>query len=138
MAERIWKTINNTQTTNSTKRIYGRKNTIHALTTQGSHPGNFGAVLYSAELEESYPLRENARKMTISQLRQKNFGFNVDSMRLMSPKESLMLMGFAEKDYANAKAHMTKNKIKSTFFYHVAGNSIAVPVLEAIFKELFL
>lgn len=137
MAERIWKTINNTQSTNSTKRIYGRKNTIHALTTQGSHPGNFGAVLYSAELDESYPLRENAKKLTIDQLRNKNFGFDINSIRLMSPRESLMLMGFDEQDYLNAKSHMKKNKIKPTFFYHVAGNSIAVPVLESIFKELF-
>ena len=65
------------------------------------------------------------------------FGFDIDSIRLMSPRESLMLMGFEEQDYLNASAHMKKNKIKPTFFYHVAGNSIAVPVLEAIFKELF-
>lgn len=137
MAIRIHKTINNTQSTNSTNRIYGRNGSVHALTTQGSHPGNFGAVLYSSDLEENLPFREKARKMTIDQLRKHDFGFDIDTLRLMSPKESLMLMGFAEDDYERANSHMKSKKIKSTFFYHVAGNSIAVPVLEAIFSRLF-
>lgn len=136
MAERIWKTINNTQTTNSTNRIYGKNSIIHALTTQGSHPGNFGAVLYCHELDDSLPFREKSKNLSISELRKKNFGFDMDNLRLMSPKESMMLMGFSEEDYFKAREHMKKNKIKPTFFYHVAGNSIAVPVLESIFGDL--
>jgi len=136
MATRIWKTINNTQSTNSTNRIYGKKSTIHALTTQGSHPGNFGAVLYHHCLDETTPFREKAKGLSINDLKKHDFGFDMDSLRLMSPKESLLLMGFDNDDYSNAKRHMDEKKIKSTFFYHVAGNSIAVPVLESIFKKL--
>ena len=137
MAVRIHKTINNTQSTNSTNRIYGRNGSVHALTTQGTHPGNFGAVLYSSQLKENLPFREKARKMTIEQLRAHDFGFEIDTLRLMSPKESMMLMGFSEEDYNNAKSHMKSKKMKDTFFYKVAGNSIAVPVLEAIFSKMF-
>lgn len=138
MAVRIHKTINNTQSTNSTNRIYGRKGSVHALTTQGTHPGNFGAVLYCAQLEETIPFREKARNMTIDQLRSRDFGFDMNTLRLMSPKESMMLMGFTEEDYNKANAHMKSNKMKDTFFYKVAGNSIAVPVLEAIFSKLIV
>lgn len=137
MGVRIHKTINNTQSTNSTNRIYGRNGHVHALTTQGSHPGNFGAVLYSSDLKENLPFREKSRKMTVEQLLAHDFGFDIKTLRLMSPKESLLLMGFGEDDYERANSHMKTKKIKNTFFYHVAGNSIAVPVLEAIFRKLF-
>lgn len=137
MGVRIHKTINNTQSTNSTNRIYGRNGRVHALTTQGSHPGNFGAVLYSSDLKENLPFREKSRKMTVEQLLAHDFGFDMKTLRLMSPKESLLLMGFGEDDYERANSHMKANRIKNTFFYHVAGNSIAVPVLEAIFRKLF-
>jgi DNA (cytosine-5)-methyltransferase 1 len=137
MAVRIHKTINNTQSTNSTNRIYGRNSYVHALTTQGSHPGNFGAVLYSSELKQNLPFREKARKMTMQQLRDNDFGFDIETLRLMSPKESMLLMGFREDDYARANSYMKSSKIKNTFFYHVAGNSIAVPVLESIFAKMF-
>ena len=137
MAVRIHKTINNTQSTNSTNRIYGRNGSIHALTTQGSHPGNFGAVLYSSDLADTMAFRDKARKMTIEQLEKHDFGFDMKTLRLMSPKESFLLMGFGKDDYQNANSHMKANKIKNTFFYHVSGNSIAVPVLEAIFRKLF-
>ena len=52
-------------------------------------------------------------------------------IRVLTPKESIMLMGFSEEDYEKI-AHLPKSKI-----YKVAGNSIVVQVLEAIFKELF-
>jgi DNA (cytosine-5)-methyltransferase 1 len=137
MAERIWKTINNTQSTNSTNRIYGRNSVIHALTSQGSHPGNFGAVLHHHAIVETTPFREKAKKMSVEDLKKYDFGFDIEELRLMSPRESMLLMGFSDNDYAAAKQAMNSNKrMKSTFFYHVAGNSIAVPVLEAIFGKL--
>lgn len=51
-------------------------------------------------------------------------------LRVITPKEAWLLMGFTEEDY---------NKIKDlpeTAKYLLAGNSIVVQVLEAIFKEL--
>ena len=47
-------------------------------------------------------------------------------------------MGFDDDDFNNAKkANPGKNeKYKNTTLYHQAGNSIVVPVLEAIFECL--
>lgn len=50
--------------------------------------------------------------------------------RNLTPKETLLLMGFDANDYENIKHH------KSSEIHHVAGNSIVVNVLEAIFKEI--
>ena len=45
-------------------------------------------------------------------------------------------MGFDDDDFINAKANPGKRKVQNTTLYHQAGNSIVVPVLEAIFECL--
>lgn len=50
----------------------------------------------------------------------------------LSPRECWRLMGFDDIDFDKAQKVSGK-----TALYHVAGNSIVVDVLEAIFKELF-
>lgn len=53
-------------------------------------------------------------------------------LRKFTAKEHLMLMGYTAKDYLRmSKAGITDKQIS-----HLAGNSICVPVLEAIFFEL--
>lgn len=53
-------------------------------------------------------------------------------IRRLTPKETWRLMGFADEDFEKA------SKVNSnTQLYKQAGNSIVVPVLEAIFKQLF-
>lgn len=56
-----------------------------------------------------------------------------DSYRLLTAREAFLLMGFTEKDYENVKelGLSYRKTIK------LAGNSIVVPVLEAIFKAMF-
>ena len=53
------------------------------------------------------------------------------NVRTLTPKEAITLMGFEEKDYDKIK-HLSDSKI-----YKVAGNSIVVQVIEAIFENLF-
>lgn len=137
MRERILKTVNNTQSTNSTKRIYGTQSTIHALTTQGSHPGNFGAVLYSSELSDCFPLREKIKGWDELDIVGEDFGFNLDTIRLATPREVFRLMGFSDVAYKLAKKHMLDNDMSINNFYHVSGNSIVVPVLEDIFRSIY-
>lgn len=55
------------------------------------------------------------------------------SIRKLTPKECFRLMGLNDKDID--KIQMTK--ISDTQQYKLAGNSIVVPVLEEIFKNLF-
>lgn len=53
-------------------------------------------------------------------------------LRILSAKEQLMLMGFDAKDYDRMKACGINDRQVS----HLAGNSICVPVLKAIYEEL--
>ena len=56
-----------------------------------------------------------------------------DSYRLLTAREAFLLMGFTEEDYENVRelGLSYRKTIK------LAGNSIVVPVLEAIFKAIF-
>ncbi len=52
-------------------------------------------------------------------------------IRKLTPKECFRLMGVRDEDYEN----IAKNQSNSSL-YHLAGDSIVVDVLMAIFKEL--
>lgn len=54
-------------------------------------------------------------------------------IRKLTPKECWRLMGFTDEDFEKAKNVPTSN----TQLYKEAGNSICVPVLERIFRQLF-
>ncbi|MCB6936567.1 DNA cytosine methyltransferase [Anaerobutyricum hallii] len=54
-----------------------------------------------------------------------------DKVRMLTAKEHLRLMGFEDKDYDLMK----KNGITDKQISFLAGNSICIPVLEAIFKQ---
>lgn len=51
----------------------------------------------------------------------------------MTPKECFRLMGFEDKDVDI----LVENGISKTQLYKMAGNSIVVNVLEAIFEKLY-
>jgi len=128
MLERLWKTVNNTQSTNSTNRIYGTSNMVHALTTQGSHPGNFGAVLYNSSYDTEYYLRKETKGKPKEEL----IPYLKDT-RLATTRDYFRLMGFDDGSYERAKKCC---KTSYTKLYHVSGNSIVVPVLEYIFSDV--
>ncbi|MFV0499325.1 MAG: DNA cytosine methyltransferase, partial [Bacilli bacterium] len=54
--------------------------------------------------------------------------------RLITPRESFLLMGYKEKQFNRLEA----NNIPSAELYKMAGNSIIVPVLELIFETFIL
>lgn len=54
-------------------------------------------------------------------------------IRKMTPKECFRLMGFEDKDVDI----LVENGISKTQLYKMAGNSIVVNVLEAIFEKLY-
>ena len=66
---------------------------------------------------------------------------NKSSFRYITPREGFMLMGFSEKDYNNIIRNNFIGTKTNLFFTRdklnkMAGNSIAVPVLEQIFKQV--
>lgn len=54
-------------------------------------------------------------------------------IRKLTPKEYFRLQGFTDKDFEKAQSTGNSN----SQLYKQAGNSICVPVLEGIFKNLF-
>lgn len=52
-------------------------------------------------------------------------------VRKLTPKECWRLMGFTDEDYGNASSVVSKSQL-----YKQAGNSIVIPVLEALFRQL--
>ena len=60
-------------------------------------------------------------------------GAKGNSYRLLTAREAFLLMGFSEKDFENVK----KLGLSYRKMIKLAGNSIVVPVLEAIFKVMF-
>lgn len=53
-------------------------------------------------------------------------------IRKLTPKECWRLMGFKDKDFEKAQSVCSNTQL-----YKQAGNSICVPVLEGIFKNMF-
>lgn len=53
-------------------------------------------------------------------------------IRKLTPKECWRLMGFKDEDFEKAE-----KVCSNTQLYKQAGNSIVVPVLEGIFKNMF-
>ena len=53
-------------------------------------------------------------------------------LRFLTDKETMLLFGFKEEEYNKIKDHFSYRKIAS-----MSGNSIVVPVLESIFKNMF-
>lgn len=56
-----------------------------------------------------------------------------DKYRKLTPREYFRLMGFTDEDYEL----LANNGISKTQLYKMAGNSIVVNVLEALFKQLY-
>lgn len=57
--------------------------------------------------------------------------------RYLTEKECFLLMGFNDEDFKRLrKIYPEKEKITSSILYKQAGNSIVVPVLESILKEI--
>ena len=59
--------------------------------------------------------------------------YNENQVRMLTPLETFRLMGFEDKDYYNCK----EIKISDTQLYKQTGNSIVVPIIEEILKEIY-
>lgn len=58
--------------------------------------------------------------------------FHIGALRLLTPREHLRLMGFTDRDYN----HMILSGIEAKQVSFLAGNSICIPVLEALYHSL--
>jgi DNA (cytosine-5)-methyltransferase 1 len=68
-------------------------------------------------------------------------GNTKSKFRYLTPRECFLLMGYDKKDYEIIINNNLQSRANSLFFYRdklirLAGNSIAIPVLENVFKEV--
>lgn len=95
-----------------------RNSYIRTLTTKQDRNPNSGIIAY-----ENNPLIDGAK------------------YRNLTPRESFLLMGFSEEAYDNLMNHdivdgKGRNFLTPSKIYRLTGNSIVVPVLEEIFKQI--
>ena len=64
-----------------------------------------------------------------------NVGYRI---RKLTPKECWRLMGYTDEDFDRAKAVQERNGKYYKALYDQAGNSIAVPIFESIFRKIIL
>ena len=112
-----------------------QKNKAQTITTMGGE--NVGVVVKGIATNESEewqksPLEEKSRTLLANK---SNAGVGIIDtnlrIRKLTPKECFRLMGVKDEDYYKA----AKNQSDSSL-YHLAGDSIVVNVLMAIFKEM--
>ena len=68
---------------------------------------------------------------TLTTVQKDNYVFDSYRIRKLTPLECFRLMGFSDEEFNRIKG------VSNTQLYKMAGNSIVVNVLEAIFKQLF-
>lgn len=73
---------------------------------------------------------EKHRRQVVTDTKPSHGAYRV---RRLTPKETWRLMGVKDDDF-----HKAQQLVSNTSLYRQSGNSIVVPVLEAIFKELFV
>lgn len=85
-------------------------------------------------------IKEHAFTVTTKQVRNPNAGvidLGNGMYRYLTELECWRLMGFSDEDYYKAeKEHPRRKDFMNTTLYHQAGNSICVPVIEAIYEAL--
>jgi DNA (cytosine-5)-methyltransferase 1 len=114
-----------------------KRHILHKKTKKGyAELKNFGTVALSYPTSTTRRGRviENGRICpTITCATQEIYKFIDGEFYRLSPLENWRLMGFSDEDFYKAQRAGASNNI----LYKQAGNSIAVPVLEAVFKEIF-
>ena len=80
-----------------------------------------------------YDAEKSMCTLSATQYKDPHKVLNEYRIRKLTPKECWRLMGFDDEDFEKAKAAGMSN----TQLYKMAGNSICVPVLEAIFRQLY-
>jgi DNA (cytosine-5)-methyltransferase 1 len=112
-------------------------------------PSRRDIFIKSVKLFDGNNYSESVPTITTKQDRRPNSGVVVydshrpgkSTFRYLTARECLLLMGFEDKDYealvdGNFKKDISKDFFTTTKIVKMAGNSIVVPVLEEVFKQM--
>lgn len=111
--------------------------TIGTLTTDGSSPKHNNRVIYTVDDCDDIDLDKPFEIISVK-LKTRKIGAILQNgivwfIRKLTPKECWRLMGFTDNDFYKAQTA----RVSNSQLYKQAGNSIVVPVLEAVFEKLF-
>ncbi len=127
--EGISPTLTNMQGGNRQPKIL---ETPYIVASRGRNPNNQNSRIVGEHLEQRLEANTKGTTNCISTVQKDNYV--VDSnikIRKLTPKECWRLMGFDDEDFESARLYNSNTQL-----YKQAGNSIVVPVLEKIFKNL--
>lgn len=100
--------------------------------SRGRNPGNPGDRTPGAETEQRLEVNREGLCNTITTVQKDNYILEPPfRIRRLTPRECWRLQGFTDEDFDRAAAGASNCQL-----YKMAGNSIAVPCLEAIFRNL--
>lgn len=97
----------------------------------GRDPDNPSNRKKGCNTEQTLELKKDGMSNTLTIVQKDNYVLDLYRIRKLTPRECFRLMGFTDTDFDKIKG------ISNTQLYKMAGNSIVVNVLEAIFKQLF-
>ena len=99
--------------------------------SQGRNPDNPSDRNAGIPLEQRLEPNMDGCSNTLTTVQKDNYVLDLYRIRKLTPRECFRLMGFSDSDFDKIKG------ISNTQLYKMAGNSIVVDVLEAIFRNLF-
>ena len=103
--------------------------------SRGRNPENPSSRVPGKHTEQRIEINKNGVSNTITTVQKDNYAIEEDfRIRKLTNREIFRLMGVSETDINKIQ----QAGISSTQQFKLAGNSIVVPVLEHIFRELFL
>ena len=103
--------------------------------SRGRNPENPSSRIPGEPTEQRLEINTKGTSNTITTVQKDNYAIQTDfRIRKLTPRECFRLMGMRDDDIDKIQAA----GISNTQQYKMAGNSIVVNVLEAIFKKLFM
>ena len=114
----------------------GKKITLPCIcASRGRNPDNPSSGVAGEPTEQRLEFNTKGTSNTITTVQKDNYVVETTyRIRKLTPRECFRLMGMRDDNIDKIQAA----GISNTQQYKMAGNSICIPVLEAIFKELFM
>ena len=138
-------------------KVRGLNSISPTLTARGAGEWHSGMMLYCSQFEkdtnvdkliklgalrgkhnnedkiyQNLELRKDGNTNTITTVQKDNLVCDLTTIRRLTPKESWRLMGFDDEDFYKAN----ELGFSDAKLYKMAGNSVVVPVLEEIFRQM--
>ena len=117
-----------TSTSAGNEKIIVEENNMHK-TVAVAVRGRYGE---SGQIEQQVEMSDREYANTITTVQKDSMVSDTMRIRKLTPKECFRLMGFNDADFEKASAVNSNTQL-----YKQAGNSIAVPVTQHIFTQLF-